>query len=129
MASAACASGCVEDELDHLPVALVRVVEVVERVEEPVLERELPGDRLFADDVRVDDGLAALRQALSPAVVVAAGSERVAREVEVVLEARHEVVRADGAISTRSVTFQGPRSATVSSPSRRSMSVGTNGSP
>ena len=31
----------VEDELDHLPVALVQVVEVVEDVEEPVLEREL----------------------------------------------------------------------------------------
>ena len=31
----------VEDELDHLPVALVLVVEVVEGVEEPVLEREL----------------------------------------------------------------------------------------
>ena len=31
----------VEDELDHLPVALVQVVEVVERVEEPVLERDL----------------------------------------------------------------------------------------
>ena len=35
----------VEDELDHLPVALVRVVEVVEGVEEPVLQRELPGRR------------------------------------------------------------------------------------
>ena len=31
----------VEDELDHLPVALVRVVPVVEDVEEPVLQREL----------------------------------------------------------------------------------------
>ena len=31
----------VEDELDHLPVALVHVVEVVEGVEEPVLQREL----------------------------------------------------------------------------------------
>ena len=29
-----------EDELDHLPVALVQVVPVVERVEEPVLKRE-----------------------------------------------------------------------------------------
>ena len=33
--------GRVEDELDHLPVALVRVVPVVEDVVEPVLEREL----------------------------------------------------------------------------------------
>ena len=32
----------VEDELDHLPVALVQVVPVVVCVEEPVLQRQLP---------------------------------------------------------------------------------------
>jgi hypothetical protein len=32
-----------EVELDHLPVAFVLVVEVVEDVEEPVLERQLVG--------------------------------------------------------------------------------------
>ena len=37
--------GRVEDELDHLPVALVRVVEVVEGVEEPVLQGELARSR------------------------------------------------------------------------------------
>ena len=44
----------VEDEADHLPVALVQVVEVVERVEEPVLERELPRVCLVGRYVRID---------------------------------------------------------------------------
>ena len=85
--------GRVEQELDHLPVALVRVVEVVEGIEEPVLERQLSGEAVLADDVRVHDRLAASSQALRPAVVVAAGIERIAREVEVVLEALHQIVR------------------------------------
>jgi hypothetical protein len=83
----------VEDELDHLPVALVRVVEVVERVEEPVLERELSGVACFRRDVRVDGRLAPVGKATCPALVVAAGVERVAREVEVVLEPVPEVLR------------------------------------
>ena len=85
--------GRVEQELDHLPVALVCVVEVVEGIEEPVLERQLPGKAVLADDVRVHDRFAASSQALRPAVVVAAGIERIAREVEVVLEALHQIVR------------------------------------
>ena len=46
--------GGVEEELDVLPVALVRVVPVVEDVVEPVLERELPGMTGVGGDVRVD---------------------------------------------------------------------------
>ena len=79
--------GGVEDELGHLPVALVGVVEVVEGVEEPVLERELAGVAGVGGDVGVDRRLRALRQATRPELVVAAGVERVAREVEVVLVA------------------------------------------
>ena len=81
----------VEDELDHLPVALVRVVEVVECVEEPVLESELSGSPRFRGDVRVDGRLGALGKATRPELVVAAGVERVAREVEVILEAVPEI--------------------------------------
>jgi hypothetical protein len=84
----------VEDELDHLPVALVGVVEVVERVEEPVLQRDLPRVSRLGDDVRVDDGLAALRQAAGPQLVRAAGVEGVPREVEVVLVQPREVLGA-----------------------------------
>ncbi|HEY6604987.1 MAG TPA: hypothetical protein VIZ44_01460 [Gaiellaceae bacterium] len=43
----------VEVELDHLPVAFVLVVEVVEEVEEPVLECELSGVRRVRDDARI----------------------------------------------------------------------------
>ena len=75
----------VEDELDHLPVALVRVVEVVERVEEPVLERELARVAGIAGDVGVDRRLAPGGEPSAPALVVASGIERVAGEVEVVL--------------------------------------------
>ena len=82
-----------EVELHHLPVALVRVVEVVERVEEPVLQRHRSRSLGLSDDVRVHDGLASLDQASVPALVVAAGIEWVAREVEVVLVAVDEVVR------------------------------------
>ena len=52
--------GRVEVELDHLPVALVGVVPVVEDVEEPVLERELVGMRALGRDVGVDRRLRAL---------------------------------------------------------------------
>jgi hypothetical protein len=84
---------CVEDELDHLPVAFVRVVEVVERIEEPVLQGELAGAVGLAGDVRVDGGRRAFGQSPRPALVVAAGVERVAGEVEVVLVAVDEVGR------------------------------------
>ena len=79
--------GGVEDELRHLPVALVRVVEVVEGVEEPVLQRELAGVAGIRRDVGVHRRLGALRHATRPLLVVAAGVERVAGEVEVVLVA------------------------------------------
>ena len=79
--------GGVEDELRHLPVALVRVVEVVEGVEEPVLQRELVGVAGIRRDVCVHRRLGALRHATGPLLVVAAGVERVAGEVEVVLVA------------------------------------------
>ncbi len=85
--------GGVEDELRHLPVALVRVVEVVERVEEPVLQGELAGVRRVGCDMRVDRRLRGLGQSSRPKLVVAAGIERVAREVEVILVAILEVRR------------------------------------
>ena len=85
--------GRVEDELDHLPVALVGVVEVVEGVEEPVLQRELARLGGVGGDVRVDRGLVAGRQPPRPSLVVAAGVERVAREVEVVLVEPGDVLR------------------------------------
>jgi hypothetical protein len=44
----------IEIELDHLPVALVQVVPVVEDVEHPVLERQLPRIARVGGDVRVD---------------------------------------------------------------------------
>ena len=55
-----------EDELDHLPVALVGVVEVVEGVEEPVLERQLAREPGVGRDVRVDGGGGALGEAARP---------------------------------------------------------------
>src|SRR5262249_36562861 len=45
--------GGVEVELDHLPVAFVLVVEVVEDVEEPVLKRERVGILRLLDDAGV----------------------------------------------------------------------------
>ena len=86
-----------EDELDHLPVALVQVVELVERIEEPVLERDLARAPGVGRDVGVDGRLAVLGEAPRPVLVAAAGVERVAREVEVVVEAVDEVLgrRAD----------------------------------
>ena len=84
----------VEDELDHLPVALVQVVPVVEDVEEPVLERELSRVAGLGRDVRVDGRRRARGDPALPAQVVAARIERVPREVEVVLvQASGEVLR------------------------------------
>jgi hypothetical protein len=53
-------SGGVEVELDHLPVALVGVVPVVEDVEEPVLEDELARVVRIGDHPRVGRRLLAL---------------------------------------------------------------------
>ena len=80
-----------EDELDHLPVALVQVVPVVVDVEQPVLERELAGVAGIADHMGVDGRLASLADPAAPELVVAARVERVAREVEVVLVEAVEV--------------------------------------
>jgi hypothetical protein len=76
----------VEVELDHLPVALVLVVEVVEDVEEPVLQCELARVRGIGDDPRVGGGRLALVEPVRPLVVDAAGGDGIAREVEVVVE-------------------------------------------
>ena len=55
-----------EDELDHLPVALVQVVPVVVDVEQPVLERELAGVAGIVDHVGVDGRLAPLADPAAP---------------------------------------------------------------
>jgi hypothetical protein len=80
-----CRARGVEDQLDHLPVALVQVVPVVEDVEQPVLERELARVSGVGRDVRVDGGRVPDRQPPLPVEVVAARVERTSREVEVVL--------------------------------------------
>jgi hypothetical protein len=76
----------VEDELDHLPVALVEVVPVVEDVVEPVLQRELAGVVRVGRDVGVDRRLRLRGRAGSPSRGSRTRGERVAREVEVVAE-------------------------------------------
>ncbi len=85
--------GRVEVELDHLPVALVLVVEVVERIEDPVLERDSAAHRRIGRDVRVDGRIGPLRDAARPQLVRAAGVERTAGEVEVVLVEAGDVLR------------------------------------
>jgi hypothetical protein len=74
----------VEVELDHLPVALVQVVEIVENPEEPVLQREHPRLPRIRSYMRVHGRRVALAQPAVPAFVVAAWVKSVAREVEVV---------------------------------------------
>ena len=74
-----------EDQLDHLPVALVEVVPVVEDIEQPVLKREHAGVAGIADDVRVHRRLASLGDPAAPELVGATRLERVAGVVEVVL--------------------------------------------
>jgi hypothetical protein len=75
----------VEVELDHLPVALVQVVPVVERVEEPVLQCQLARRVRLGHDVRVGNGLVALGDAPRPLLVATARVESIAGEVEVVV--------------------------------------------
>ena len=75
-----------EVELDHLPVAFVLVVEVVEDVEEPVLERQLAGMLRIGDDSRVGRRRRARGDQLRPLLVGAARRERISGEVEVVSE-------------------------------------------
>ena len=79
-------SRSVEVELDHLPVAFVRIREVVEDVEEPVLQREPSRPAGLGCDVRVQRRRPALRKPALPHFVVAPGSKRVAGEIEVVVE-------------------------------------------
>src|SRR5215218_4679038 len=86
----------VEVELDHLPVALVKVVEVVENLEEPVLQRELPGMTRVGRDMGVHGWLVTLPQAALPALVVAPWVQGVAGEVEVVLVEAGDVLRSRG---------------------------------
>ena len=74
----------VEDELDHLPVAFMEVVPVVEDVEEPVLERELARVSGVGDDVRVCRGRPLGPEVLLPVQVVATRMEGVAGEVQVI---------------------------------------------
>ena len=77
-------SGRIEVELDHLPVAFVRVVEVVEDVEEPVLQRELVRKGALFRDVGIDRRRGAPRDPPLPELVAAAGVEGIAGKVEVV---------------------------------------------
>ena len=78
--------GGAEVELDHLPVALVRVPEVVEDVEEPVLQREAVGVAALGRDMRVDRRLPAGRDLTLPLLVAATWAEGIPGKVEVVLE-------------------------------------------
>ena len=73
----------VPGDLDHLPVALVHVVELVEVPEEPVLQCDALHARL-AQDVGVDGRALALHQLTRGLFVRAAGVQRIARDVEVV---------------------------------------------
>jgi hypothetical protein len=74
-----------EDELDHLPVALVLVVEVVEGVEEPVLERQPARHAGVCRDVGVDRRPTCRSDPIGPELVIAARVEGVPGEVQVVL--------------------------------------------
>ena len=92
----------VEDELDHLPVALVQVVPVVEDVEEPVLQRELARVRGSVATWAYDRRRRSLGRRCCHSQVVAARLERVAGEVEVVVVEPGARSFAVGAILTRS---------------------------
>ena len=84
----------IEVELDHLPVAFVRVVPVVEDVVEPVLQRELPREARIRRHVRVHGRRRSLRHASSPSLVAASRVEGVPGEVEV--STRSAAVRGRG---------------------------------
>ncbi len=74
----------VEGDLDHFPVALVQVVELVEPVVEPELERD-PAHTGLPGDVRVGDRRAPLHELGRVPGVRAARPARVAGQVEVVV--------------------------------------------
>ena len=77
--------GRVEVELDHLPVALVEVVPVVEHVEHPVLERDVARVAGVGGHVRVHHRRVPGVDAPRPVHVPAAGVQGVSGEVQVVL--------------------------------------------
>ncbi len=82
-----------EDELDHLPVALVLVGEVVERVEEPVLHGDPVIPTSLGRDVGVGRRRGARADGAGPLLVVTARLEWVAGEVQVVaVETRAEIL-------------------------------------
>ena len=113
-----------EDELGHLPVALVGVVEVVERVEEPVLQRELPRIARIGRDVGVDGRLRAVGEAARPELVARNPRRAGHRGSRGGTRSGRRDRSPAGPISTRSVRFHGPRKATVGSPKSMSTSVG-----
>jgi hypothetical protein len=116
--------GGVEDELEHLPVALVLVVEVVEGVEEPVLEGELARNRRVDCHVGVDRRPGSRRDVPAPAFVAASWVERVAGKIQVVLVEPTAEIGRRRPDRIRSLLDQGPRSATVGWPNSRSTSSG-----
>ena len=92
----------VEVDLGHLPVALVLVREVVERVVEPVLDRQLARICRVGGDMRVDARLATVIPGSELPLVAAAGIERIAREIDVVADAVTPQIAAVGARVTTS---------------------------
>src|SRR5262249_52904959 len=82
--SLACRGGRAR-ELNSLPVALVLVVEVVEVVVEPVLQRDPVRDARLCDDSRVGRRARAAEDAAGGPLVPAARVERIAGEIEVVV--------------------------------------------
>ena len=76
----------IEVQLDELPVRLVLVVEVVEDVVEPVLERQPSGIARLLRDVRVHRVRRPGTDALEPVLVTARAGDRVPRQIDVVLE-------------------------------------------
>jgi hypothetical protein len=83
----------VEVELDHLPVAFVLVVEVVEDVEEPVLQRKLVRIGTLGDDACIGRRRVPLVDPLRPVVIGAAGGDRRAGEVQVIVEQSPREIR------------------------------------
>jgi hypothetical protein len=119
----------VEVELDHLPVALVLVVEVVEDVEEPVLQREPARVRGIGDDARVGGGRVIVVEPLRPLVVGAAGRDGLSWEVEVVVEEALAEVGAGRRDLDDVGAVPGPAERVVGLPSTRFTSVGRYASP
>ena len=114
-----------EGQLDAFPVALVLVVEVVEVVVEPVLERDPVRDARFRDDGGIGHRGEATEEAAGILLVAAAGVERVAGGVEVDCLSFRYSSEAVGA----GVTPAGPTSRTRGLPSRASTATGRQPSP